>query len=246
LFALYRDTIRAAVQPVVEPGWFVLLVALGPFAASTGAALVKFDRARRAALKCPHCEAPCAVTAPPFPNLTGLTGNCANCGRKLLNDPPPDEPAEPAAPLPTIDEFRSADRRAMRLDWLDCGALLLPVLLFVLYPLLFGLFPAANPTRFYDAWEQRYGVMTAVVIEAVVASVMISVWVLGSFGVGIIGLRWVGRRAQRERAAEPALNCPHCRAELLPVPVIVAGRRCPKCRARVLADPEPSPVASEG
>ena len=242
-FALYRDTIRAAVQPVIEPGWFFLLVVLGPFAALTGTALVKLGRATRTALPCPHCSAPCAVAAPPFPNLTRFTCNCANCGRKLIDDPPP---PEPTASLPTIDEFRSADRRAMRLDWSDWGALLLPVLLFVLYPLLFVLFPAANPTRFHDAWEQRYGVMTAVVLEAVVAAVVISVWVLGSFGIGIVGQRWVGRQRERKRAAEPALNCPHCRAGLLSVPLIVAGRRCPECRARVLADPEPTPVASEG
>jgi hypothetical protein len=67
VFALYRDTIRAAVQPVMEPGWFFLLVALGPFAASVGAVLVKLDRARRA-LKCPHCDAPCAVAAVPEPD----------------------------------------------------------------------------------------------------------------------------------------------------------------------------------
>lgn len=242
--ALYRDTISAAIQPITEPGWFLLLVVFGPCGAIFAVALVKLDRAARGGPKCPHCAAPCSTTGPRPPNLTRLTGNCANCGRTLVELPAePTEPTEPTAPLPTIDEFKAADRRAMRIDWLDWGALLLPVLSFVLYPLLFGLFPTANPTRFSGAWEQRYGIMTGAVIEAGVALVVISVWVLGSFGVGWIGLRWVARRSQRKRTTEPALNCPHCRSALFPVSAIVASRRCPECRSHVLAEPEPVGVA---
>ena len=132
MLAFYDDTIDDAVRPVVDPSWVSLLVMFGPGGAVFMVALWRLDGARRNALKCPHCAAPCSVVMPgPVPNLTRLTGNCTNCGRRLVNEAPAEEPA---GPLPTVDEFKAADRRALKPDW----SLLVPLAVMVV--MLIGVF----------------------------------------------------------------------------------------------------------
>src|SRR5262245_39254579 len=236
--ALYRDTIRDAVQPLMDPGWFMMLAMLIPFVAISCFGFVLLARARKAALKCPHCGEPCSVVTPQFgPNLTQSTCNCANCGRKLVNEPPPDDPA---GPLPSVDEFKAAECRAMGIDW--TGLLLLVVILPATFVALF----IVNPERLWTQFEARYGLVNA----AIIVSATISCVVLGMFAMAFVGLRWLTRRHLRKRAAIPVLNCPHCRAGLFAMQQIIASQRCPACHKRVLANPnaqpEAAPVVTEG
>jgi hypothetical protein len=230
--ALFRDTIRDAVRPVVDPEWFGLLVMFGPCGAVFVAGLVMLDRARRAALKCPHCAAPCSVVLPRIPNLTQLTGNCARCGRRLVDEPLPEEPA---GPLPTVEEFNAAERRARAGDW----PLLFPLVVMFAVPLGFSVI---GPDRLWNSFEERYGIMAG----ALLVLGILCGWGVVVAGLALAALRWAARRRERMRQAEPALNCPHCKAALCAMPQIVASRRCPSCRRRVLAEPESQTVASEG
>lgn len=219
-FGLYRDTIRAAVRPVIDPGW--LGMSLLMLAAVTGVAIALriMSRGERAAPKCPSCAAPVYHITP----LVRLTGNCWKCGRWLV-EPTPAE--EPAAALPPVAELQAAHARSNRPDW--TGWLIFAVL--IAAP--FGVFALGNPEEVSNAVESRHGAVAA----AAVASVLISAWVLGLFGIMCVGVRWLTRRHERRRAADPVLNCPHCRAGLLPPEWAVASRRCPACRRPVLADP---------
>jgi hypothetical protein len=95
------------------------------------------------------------------------------------------------------------------------------------------------PDRVVAVLEPRYGELTATVIAA---TLMVG-WAVGVLVVAILGLSFFSRRQRKRRAADPVLNCPRCRADLAPVPHVVASGRCPSCHARVLADPEPAAAA---
>lgn len=232
VLALFRDTIRDAVQPTIDPGALSLIVIFGPCGAAFVAGVWMSERGRRDELKCPHCAVPCTTTGPRVPNLTRLTGNCANCGRKLVNDPLPEN--APGS-LPTVDEFKAADRRATKNDW----ALLVPFALLLAMLAVPSVF--AQPDRYWPAFEARYGILNGTLI----LTGLICGWVVLAGAICIVSLRWVVRRQARRRAAEPVLNCPHCKTALVHGPVVIASRRCPSCRERVLTDPNPVPVASE-
>src|SRR2546425_93004 len=77
-----------------------------PVAAGVVVGLRTESRAVRAAPKCP----PCATALHRFVHLTRLTGNCCTCGRRLTELPPD----EPTRPLPTVEEYKAAERRANR------------------------------------------------------------------------------------------------------------------------------------
>jgi hypothetical protein len=232
VLALYRDTIRAAVQPVMDPSWFFLLVVFGPCGGFFVMGLWRLGRARRNALPCPHCNVPCSVVAPgPVPNMTQVTGNCTSCGRRLLNEALPEEPA---GPLPTVDEFKVAHRRAQRLDW----SVLVP--LAVLVVMLSGVF-IIIPDRPGAALEDPREVMN----RTLFAATLLCGWGLVIGTIGVFCLRWTARRQMRKRAAELVLNCPHCHIVLVGESQVIASQRCPSCRKRVLADPEPALTATE-
>jgi hypothetical protein len=90
--------------------------------------------------------------------------------------------------------------------------------------------------------ESQHGpVYTGLVVSGLIAAIVLtaSAIVIGALR---LFLRWHRRRWE----ADPLLNCPHCRAMLSPSPLVVAARRCPSCRQRVLAEPEPSGVVTNG
>jgi hypothetical protein len=231
VLAAFRDAIRPAIRPVMDPSFFLLL-ALLPGIAIDVVGLVILERAARA-LKCPHCDGRCAVVkAPHDPNLTRLTGNCANCGRRVVKESPAAD-EEPDGPLPTIDEFAAADRRVPLPTWLAWLVMVPMAALMIVYT-------AANPNQLWTTFEQRYGV----VIGTTLAFALLGGYGLAQIVIGVTWIRWVERRHKRKRAAEPLLNCPHCREGLSPARLVIASRRCPKCRARVLAEPEPALIGS--
>ncbi len=223
-----RQVIRATVGPALDPIWVFMLVMFGPCLMFYFLAFRVEERAARA-LKCPHCDSPCAGNLPRSAcNLTLLTGNCANCGRRLLNEPPPDEPL---APLPTVGEFKAAEAQTPFLSW-PAAVLIVPM------AMLAGLFVVANPVVLHTVFEQRYGPAVA----AVLAFLLTAGYVYGQIALAILAARWLSRRHKRKRAAEMVLNCPHCREALLSGPFTVASQRCPACHKHVLADPETAPV----
>jgi uncharacterized protein (DUF983 family) len=232
VLALYRDTIRDAVRPVAHPDWVFMPVFLLPPAAGLTVGSLILTRAERAAPKCPHCSAGLQTQ---FGSLVRVTGNCWKCGRRLLADLLPDDPA---GPLPTIDEFRTAIGRLKRAANRD-GILLCGLWLAVFVGLII---PGRHLDQLLQSLEDRDGpVRAALVLSGVLAAagVVASVILIG-------GLRLVVWRDRKRREADPVLNCPHCRAGLGPSAQIVASRRCPACYRRVLAEPEPAAVGVAG
>jgi DNA-directed RNA polymerase subunit RPC12/RpoP len=223
--SLSADTLRDALGSRDAAGWITILTMVLPVAAGVVVGLRTEARAKRTAPKCPHC----ATALYHFVHLTRITGNCFACGRRLAELPPD----EPTGPLPTVGEYKAADRRANR----SVGAALFLGAVVVAIP--GGLSTFANPDRMIAALEPRYGELTA----AVIGSALLFGWVVGLLVVAGGGIWFFSRRQRKRREADPILSCPRCRSELGLALQAVATRRCPKCRARVLADPAPIGVA---
>ena len=224
---LFRDTIRAAVGSADAADALFTAAVVVPAVYGVGVAVWAERRGKRTSPKCPHC----AGSLYHFTHLARLTGNCLACGRHLA-DLPADEPT---GPLPTANEFRTADRRADR----SVGAALFECAVIVAVP--------AGPyfvqlDRIVAALEPRYGELTATVIAA---TLMVG-WAVGVLVVAVLGLGFFSCRWRKRRAADPALNCRRCRADLAPASHVVASGRCPSCHVRVLADSEPAPAAVGG
>ncbi|MCI0705098.1 MAG: hypothetical protein L0241_28895, partial [Planctomycetia bacterium] len=233
----YRDAIKGAVQPVMDPYWIFMLLLFGPVLLVFIVGLMIEHWAGRA-LRCPHCDGSCCASKPHVPNLTQLTGNCEYCGRKLVNELPPEEPLES---LPTADEFKAAESRTPvvdRLGWL------LGVLMVALMMVVTGYFVAyagLDPVGRWKTFEQRHGG----VIAAILMTALIAGYCYSGIALVIVTARLLAYRHKKRREAEPVLNCPHCHEELSPGRHVVASQRCPACRKRVLANPNTEPVASE-
>jgi endogenous inhibitor of DNA gyrase (YacG/DUF329 family) len=230
--ALYRD----AVKSFIDSEGFMLLVLFGPLLVLLSPTVVILIRATRAALKCPRCNHPCSVSGPPrVLNPTRITGNCANCGRRVVNEPPPEEPT---GPLPTIDEFQAADARFQR-----ASLPLLYLMLGLAVAYLIGFMVALNRMQLYvRTFEERIGAADA----SLLVSGMMLVTSLVAGGVfyvtGRLIIRWIARR----RKAVPILNCPHCREGVQGSGQVIASQRCPSCRRRVLAEPAPAVAVPGG
>jgi hypothetical protein len=225
--ALFADTLRAALGLQDAAGWVIVAATLILTATGTTVGLRAAERGKRAAPLCPHCAASLYQHA----DLTRLTGNCFACGRRVA-DVPPDEPT---GPLPTVDEYKAAERRANR----SIGAALFLGAILVAIPV--GISTLVRHDWLATALEPRYGEPAA----AVIASSLLLGWVVALVAVAG-GVMWFATRRQRKRReADPVLRCRRCDSELGVIFQAVATQRCPKCRARVLADPEPVGVADE-
>lgn len=221
--SLYRDTIRDAVRPFIDPGWLVVPLIFLPIIGGMAAVLLIVRRAERT-LRCPHCAAACAGQ---FGCQTHLTGNCWQCGRQLA-----ELPEEAAGPLPTIGEFKESVARHTRVELV--GSCLMSGLL-----LTYFIAVATNIPR-NSRWqelEDRYGAMGAAIDFSVQTAVVLFAWSLVLLPLVRLLFRWLRHR----REAEPLLSCPQCRTALLPSFRVIASRRCPGCHRLVLADPKPSP-----
>lgn len=220
---LFRDTLRDAVGSPAA-GWIVLgaMAVAAVFGAT--AAIRTEGRAKRESPRCPHCAGPLYHLA----SVARLTGNCPTCGRRLAEFPPD----EPAGPLPTVAEFKAADRRANR------SIMAAIFLLLVALAVPGGLSTFVQPERVERMLEPRYGPLAS----TVVAVVFMFGWVVGLLAIAIAGVGFFSRRQRRLREANPVLGCPHCRQALLPETRVVASQRCPSCCRRVLTDPDAAPV----
>lgn len=227
LAALFADTLRAALGVNDAAGWVIVATLMLPIAVGLVVGLRAEARGKRAAPPCPNCNTPLFHHV----HLTRITGNCYACGHRVA-EPPPEESA---GPLPTVDEYKLAERRANR----SVGAAVL--LMAVLLAVPGGLATFVNPDRIVAALEPRHGALVAAIIGAAV----MFVWTAGLFAVALGGMWYFSRRQHKRRAADPVLTCPSCRSELGMPFQVVATRRCPGCRRRVLADPEPVGVAGE-
>jgi hypothetical protein len=235
VIAFFRDAIHDAVRPVTDPGWVMLLAVFWPILVLMTVAFIILGRATRAALKCPKCARACsAVGSPRATNLTSITGNCVFCGHRLLNEPAPEEPA---GPLPTVQEFRAAEKRLARegkpAAYLMSGLLLAMVIGFVV-----GL---SHLMRYQHTLENRLGE-----VRGAIAGLLLNLLAaLAGGAVMILVVRLYVRRVLRRHAGVPVLNCPHCREKLSSFQHVVATRRCSACRKCVLAEPVAVGVAEE-
>ena len=194
-------------------------------------AFVMFRRAGREALKCPVCSAPCSICSDRRLNVTQLTGNCTGCGRKLVERPA----EELAAASPTVAEHRTA---ALRLE--KSGVIGIVALALVLSaPIIYAMAAVDDSAQeqFWRALMDRHGLKGGINVGVgIILAVVVTI-----FGAFSLGHYLLHRRQRRRIQSDPALHCPHCRAELFPRLTVIASQRCPACRKRVLAEPVASP-----
>jgi hypothetical protein len=229
--ALFRDTIHEALRPVMDPGWFFVLLMTVPLVVAALMIYIWVLRARRSAPKCPGCGAELTVIVRGRPHnpawVVHLTGNCGSCGRGLI---PPEEDV-PVGTLPTVAEFKTSSAQLARGEnRADLVFLGLMVGGFAGFLSLIASVP--NPQRLWFDFENRYGLMATVAVQVGLAVVLTGT-IAGLFAAG---LYFIGRRKRKLREADPLLTCPHCRAALTSSGLIIATKRCPNCRCRVLAD----------
>jgi hypothetical protein len=228
--ALFRDTIRDTVRPVMDPGWFLVLVLLLPLLAGATVLCAYLERAWRAAPKCLACDAALTRVGPQnrLIRLVRLTGNCCSCGQRVA----PPLPDEPAGPPPSVGEFKASVARLARVDNIGGFAFLgLMLAGFAGFCVVVGTF---DPHRFWAGFEQRHGLLKTAFVQAGLAVV----WTAAGVGFMAAGFFVLDRRRRKLRAADPLLNCPHCRAALTSASLVIASRRCPGCLQRVLAEPD--------
>src|SRR5207244_175166 len=108
VIALYRDTIREAVRPFIDPQWIAVLIPLPLVAAGVAAALILIRADRIAPTRCPFCTTRLHRL---YGTLVWISGNCWGCGRHVVI---PASVEEAAGPLPSVEAFKESFARVRR------------------------------------------------------------------------------------------------------------------------------------